>query len=517
MIVASVHNFLRDLHHPIFDFVASATVLWLLWYIWTFRIYPYVYPQEPLIYPYWVPFIGHLRNFIQDADFLVSKAKTHFGNNGELFSLHVAGKKLHIITSVKGTTEFYKNKPALDFTAFQLDTLKQFGMSNAGCKLMSKPINGHTNGRNRINLDLIVNMHHSYLRSQTSMDQLVKPIVENISSLLHPGTLPQECINLSRTANDGNVISLYALSREVILRANVIGFWGSNLLDVAPNLISITSTLDTRFHNLLLRMPRILDPEVFQLRDEALASFDRYMDIPIQFRTKASPVILQLETISRELGLCQSDISAYHLAWLLASNNNIHAATFWVLSHLSDSPELASKIRDETTHLVHSDFCDVHIIGDRFPYLTSLWQEVLRFYGGPHTSGRHVQEDTVFGGKRISRGATLLVATSSLHRDKAVWGPDAAEFVADRFIKAPHLATGASYRPFGGGVSLCSGSKLAFVEMITMVACILNRFHIRNVPGEPTAFPRPLKAAPLLGTMHVIGGDDRLVVLEETT
>ncbi|EED20399.1 cytochrome P450, putative [Talaromyces stipitatus ATCC 10500] len=490
--------------------------LWILWYCWKFILSPHFYKDEPPIYPYYIPFIGHLRSFIQDAGSLVKKAESCFGE-GKLFGVQIAGKKLYIITSAEGTKEFYRNTTALDFTAFQLDTLKQFGMSPAGCKLMSKHIQGRTNGRDRINIDLIVDVHHRNLHSSANLGQIASPVAEYISNALRLETLPEQCIRFPGPRTEGKVVSLYTLCEEVILRANITGFWGNDLLDIAPDLVSTTSTLDRRFHNLLLRIPRLLEPEVYNLRDKVLDYFDRYMDIPMKARTSLSPLIKELEQTSRDLGLSQRDIAVYHLAWLLASNNNIHAACFWVLAHLAESPDLANKVREETAGIARNalSFSPAEALKDnQLPCLMALWREVLRFYGGPHTSGRHVQEDTVFTGKRLRRGASLLVATSTLQRDKAVWGADADEFVPNRFLRSPYLAKVANYRPFGGGISHCSGQHLAFVEMAMVVACLLDRFDMQIVPGvEETAFPQPFKAAPLLGIMHVREGDDKLVML----
>lgn len=512
MIADILASLFGDFGNPILSLSVWSTALWIVWYLWSFFLRPQLYKHEPPIYPYLIPFVGHLRSFVKDAGTLVKKAESYFGK-GELFGVQIAGQKLYIITSAEATKYFYRNTTALNFTAFQLDTLKQFGMSAAGCALMRESVSECAKGRDQRNVDLIVDVHHRNLHSTATLDQIARPIVQFISSTLHNETLPQECVRSSVINGNGKIVSLYILCEEVILRANITGFWGQDLLQIAPDLVSTTSTLDRCFHNLLLRMPRVLEPEVYNLRDKVLDYFNRYMDIPAESRQYVSPLIKELEQTSRDLGLSQPDIAVYHLAWLLASNNNIHAACFWILVHLAQEPDLAAKVREETASYVHSNFSDLGSIKDRLPNLAALWQEVLRFYGGPHTSGRHVQEDTVFAGKTLRRGASLLVATSTLHRDKTVWGLDADLFVSDRFLRNPRLSKEANYRPFGGGVSYCSGRNLAFIEMATVVACLLDRFDIKAQPGAQQASPRPFKAAPLLGIMHVVEGDDMFVQL----
>lgn len=513
MLTAVVSSlFLSSTHLPL-TLVAWSALLWILWYLWAFTIHPALNPDEPVKYPHWIPFIGHARRFVHDAGSLVADTKKHVGPQ-DILCLEIAGNNLYIITSAETTKEFYKNTDALNFTAFQLDTLKQFGMSDRGCKLMRDHATAKTNGKSNLNIDLIIDIYHQNLNSTLKFSHMTAPVIEYISTATQWDNLPSRCFSYPNYSTEESVVSLYTLCEDVILRANINAFWGRDLLKIAPDLVCMTSILDKKFHSLLLRVPRFLVADVYRLRDKVLADFVKYMEIPEDSRTQMSPLVGELEKTSNALGLSRRDTAVYHLAWLLASNNNIHAACFWVLAHLSQLPNLADEIRKETESLSDDQLSSASALKDNCPNLTSLWQEVLRLYGGPHTSGRHVQQDTLFAGKKIRRGASLLVATAQLHRDQSVWGADADEFVPDRFLRNPQLANRANYRPFGGGVSYCSGRNLAFIEMTMLVSCLLHRYDLVHVPSSQGAgFPRPLKAAPLLGTMHVADGEDQLVKL----
>lgn len=77
----------------------------------------------------------------------------------------------------------------------------------------------------------------------------------------------------------------------------------------------------------------------------------------------------------------------------------------------------------------------------------------------------------MLGGKYYVDDKTpILISLALLHKDRAVWGDDAAEFKPERMID-----TGV-WRPFGIGARSCIGRAFAEQEMIAAVALILQRF-----------------------------------------
>ena len=78
------------------------------------------------------------------------------------------------------------------------------------------------------------------------------------------------------------------------------------------------------------------------------------------------------------------------------------------------------------------------------------------------------------------------------------------------------LARSTSFRPFGGGQTLCPGQHIARKAIFTFVALLLSRYDISIAPkqkGAKPVFPRLDELKPALGAMGPVAGDDVLLVL----
>lgn len=62
----------------------------------------------------------------------------------------------------------------------------------------------------------------------------------------------------------------------------------------------------------------------------------------------------------------------------------------------------------------------------RLPYLCV--KETLRLYPALSFTTRRAGRDTALGGYFVPEGSVVAASVTNLHRDPAVWGPDAGEF-----------------------------------------------------------------------------------------
>ena len=105
-----------------------------------------------------------------------------------------------------------------------------------------------------------------------------------------------------------------------------------------------------------------------------------------------------------------------------------------------------------------------------------------------------------------------------LHFDQAVFGPNPDSFDPSRFLRSKDLNKNPSYKPFGGGSTLCSGRFIAKYEVIAFVALVINRFDMSLVggeKGEEQQFPRFNRTKPGLGIMEPKDGDDLIIDVRE--
>ena len=127
------------------------------------------------------------------------------------------------------------------------------------------------------------------------------------------------------------------------------------------------------------------------------------------------------------------------------------------------------------------------IIGNRLPYTTAFIKETLRVHP-PAATARLVpeispenptpvtvkmrtisgnQEDVQVNGLRIYNSQHLI------HRNKAIWGPDAHVFRPERWLDEEYMAslTVGAWRPFERGPRNCIGQELAMMEAKGRALC----------------------------------------------
>jgi cytochrome P450 len=110
-------------------------------------------------------------------------------------------------------------------------------------------------------------------------------------------------------------------------------------------------------------------------------------------------------------------------------------------------------------------------------------KEVLRLTPVVAAINRAANKEFTILGHEIAKGTIVFINLTTLHRDPALWGEDADEFKPDRWLEKERIPDWA-FLPFGGGGHACIGSKLALLELTTMIALLVRSFDLSLVPGQ---------------------------------
>ena len=137
-------------------------------------------------------------------------------------------------------------------------------------------------------------------------------------------------------------------------------------------------------------------------------------------------------------------------------NTIVHKAFFWMLAYMLYEPSLLDAIRQETAAAFVSGSLEVHILEDSCSRLQGLWLEVLRLTVSS-SSVRYITKKTTIGGKCFQSGNVMINPCRQLHFNESVFGKDSSDFDPNRFVNNKSLQRSTSWKPFGGGVSLCPG------------------------------------------------------------
>ncbi|XP_049860161.1 cytochrome P450 4g15-like [Schistocerca gregaria] len=117
--------------------------------------------------------------------------------------------------------------------------------------------------------------------------------------------------------------------------------------------------------------------------------------------------------------------------------------------------------------------------------IDSILKETLRLFSVVPTLPHYASEDIQLAGGRYtaSRGSCVLLALCLLQRQPHLF-PEPDKFDPGRFLEggSAHSRLPYSYVPFGAGSRMCVGARFAQLEIKTVLASVLRRFHI--LPGS---------------------------------
>ena len=191
----------------------------------------------------------------------------------------------------------------------------------------------------------------------------------------------------------------------------------------------------------------------------------------------------------------------------LRANSNVNNIAFWVLAHIISDERLHDAVKQEVNAAWKSEQLDIKFLCANSPILDDTFHECLRLKAGA-MMGRKVEAPTRIGNKWLKPGASILIPSRQLHFNEHVWGANAKGFDAKRFSEHKGLLKHSSYRPFGGGVSLCPGRKIAKEQVFALIAILFHRFDVTLSQEMRTEFPRLDVSTPALGITGPAKGMD---------
>ncbi|KAF8161951.1 cytochrome P450 [Mycena galopus ATCC 62051] len=191
--------------------------------------------------------------------------------------------------------------------------------------------------------------------------------------------------------------------------------------------------------------------------------------------------------------LADEDVIAQVPTFLVAGHETTSTAVTWTLFALTQNPAAQRRLRAELL-AVETDRPSMDDL-NALPYLDCVVRETLRVHAPVPATNRIALHDDVLplsepvtdaNGKvhdtlRMRKGEMVLIPIVALNRDVGIWGPDAAEFVPERWEAA---IPGASAVPgiwghmltFLAGPRSCIGFRFALTEMKALIFTLVRAF-----------------------------------------
>ncbi|KID94729.1 Cytochrome P450, partial [Metarhizium majus ARSEF 297] len=491
---------------------AMLPAAFVLWRLWRFTVLPWLYPDLPKEFPYWIPVFGHARAFFQDSNGLLVRARSYFGSSREPSALMVFGKTFYVVTQVKQSDEVYRNSEAVSFDDFVQGLMRNNGNGEEAIRAVftALPVDkaGFPNPRGESIGRLASVMHAHQLHPGANLAVLQDKVQKWLNYHVHPKEI---CAKPTATLSGRKsvVVPLYQWCSKYFIQLGQDIYFGEMLARIDPTLPSAFLLFDELIWKMLYQYPGFLSSDMSVPRARVIASLDKYLQVPQKERAgDAAWLVNAMEDEMRAVGVQGENLAIVLFHLYLAINTNTRKTAFWVLTYLLHNPELLAAYRRETAPaFCGPDLADPSVIQDaaQCPEVDAVWHETLRMTGWS-ASVRFVTRDTVIGGKRMRKGSRILVPHRLLHFDEGIFGDATHQFRTERWRNNKNLPRSPSFRPFGGGKTMCSGRFIARFSVTSFVATLLHRFDVELV-GSPR-FPRADEGRLVLGTMSIREGDD---------
>ncbi len=167
----------------------------------------------------------------------------------------------------------------------------------------------------------------------------------------------------------------------------------------------------------------------------------------------------------------------------LAGHETSASALTWAFFILARRPDVVARIRREVKAIAGDGPIGFEHVR-AMTFTRNVFRETIRLYPPITFLPRVALEATTLGGRRVPRGALVIVAPWTLHRHRRYWvAPDV--FDPDRFSpeRESEMTPGA-YIPFGLGPRVCAGAAFATVEAVLIIADLARRFDFDVASGQ---------------------------------
>ncbi|KAJ6838431.1 cytochrome P450 94A1-like [Iris pallida] len=192
------------------------------------------------------------------------------------------------------------------------------------------------------------------------------------------------------------------------------------------------------------------------------------------------------------------------ISFILAGRETTSSALTWFFWLLSSRPDVERMILEEIASVRNQAKVVNNGIGSsdegdnrttfefeelrEMQYLHAAITEAMRLYPPVPANSTSCQRDDVLpDGTEVKKGWFVSYQSYAMGRMESIWGTDCREYKPERWLDA-----GGVFRPespfkfpaFHGGPRICLGKEMAYIQMKSIAACILERFVVQVVDSS---------------------------------
>ncbi|VTZ26485.1 Cytochrome P450 [Methylocella tundrae] len=192
-------------------------------------------------------------------------------------------------------------------------------------------------------------------------------------------------------------------------------------------------------------------------------------------------LLLEAEDPQTGAGLSDAEIRANIVTFIGAGHETTANALIWSLFLLSMSEEWRQRLAAEADAVLPGP---IEHYAERLVETKAVIEEAMRLYPPVASMSRHALDCDTLAGRRIRKGALVMVSQWVLHRHKLLWDqPDV--FDPRRFLPgAREKIDRFAYLPFGAGPRVCIGAAFALQEAAIILAHVMRSFTLEVPKGH---------------------------------
>ncbi|KAM2781678.1 hypothetical protein COP1_011402 [Malus domestica] len=348
---------------------------------------------------------------------------------------------------------------------------------------------------------------------------------------------------LSRASFQGQQVDMQELLMRMTLDSICKVGFGVEIGTLAPNLPDnhFAKAFDTaniivtlRFIDPLWRIKRYLNVGSEALLDKSIKTIDDFTYSVIRRRkaeikeTQQSSENKKMkhDLLSRfiELGkdsesdLTDKSLRDVVLNFVIAGRDTTATTLSWAIYMVMTHPHVAEKLyselktfeedqaREEKVSLLPYDTENLELFNRRVAqfagllsydslgklyYLHAVITETLRLYPAVPQDPKGILEDDVLpDGTKVKAGGMVTYVPYSMGRMEYNWGPDAASFKPERWLKEGFFQNASPFKftAFQAGPRICLGKDSAYLQMKMALAILCRFYTFTLVPGHPVQY-----------------------------
>lgn len=193
--------------------------------------------------------------------------------------------------------------------------------------------------------------------------------------------------------------------------------------------------------------------------------------------------------------LGREELTAEALTQLIAGSDTTSNTACAILYYVVRTPGVLEKLQRELDAAIPPGVPNYEQVRD-LPYVQAVINETMRIHStsslglprvvpGPSPENPNANGVDILG-YHFPPGTVLSVPSYTIHHSKEIWGPDADEFVPERWDEKRLTSRQKdAFIPFSTGPRACVGRNVAEMELKTMVGTVFRNFEFKDEhPGE---------------------------------